>query len=146
MRIREYEPGDEACLSALFDRVRREEFFWADKAAIAPDDFARATRGERLWVAEQDGEPIGFVSVWEPTRFIHLLFVSSACRGRGAARALIQRAAEVCGTPLTLKCVQANERALRFYLRGGWVVAGEGTGEDGPYALLRYAPRADGER
>jgi GNAT superfamily N-acetyltransferase len=82
------------------------------------------------------GETAGFLSVWEPDRFIHNLFVDKKYRRAGIGRQLIRWALLEYGTPLSLKCAAANTAALEFYQNSGWQTDGEGRGEEGLYYLL----------
>lgn len=136
IRIRAYRSADHDALAALYEQVRSEEFFWMASEQRSAADFDRATEGEQIFVAEIQGGAAGFVSVWEPDKFIHSLFVAGEFRRMGVGLALIQRALVEYGTPLTLKCVVKNENALQFYLKNGWRIEREDSGDEGPYVLL----------
>jgi GNAT superfamily N-acetyltransferase len=98
---------------------------------------AQDTEGEVLLVAVgSDDEPEGFVSVWEPDAFIHHLYVRPGSRQKGIGKQLLESLRSRMRKPWRLKCVRANDRALRFYLRHGWLEISSGIGEDGPYAVL----------
>lgn len=134
--LRAYQPSDHDALTAMFYQIRKEEFPWTDHEHLSAADFDRSTEGERIIVAEVQGEPAGFLSVWEPDRFIHNLFVDKKYRHAGIGRQLIRWALSEYGMPLSLKCAAANTAALEFYQSGGWQTDGEGSGEDGHYYLL----------
>ena len=89
------------------------------------DNFFRGARGDRLLVAEADGEVIGFLLALDGTEasVIDLIAVATRARGRGAGRAL------VCGLadsrpdyPLVAGTQVANVGALRFYEGLGFTV------------------------
>ena len=141
VKIRIYNEGDCKQLEDIFYTVRREEFFWVDREKLSPLDFQGTTEGEQIFVAEEDGKAVGFISVWVPDKFIHNLFVSQMFRKQGIGRALIERAMEEFGTPLSLKCMKENESALKFYRADGWKIKEEGMCEEGKYYLLQKGER-----
>ena len=108
-------------------------------AVFNASDFDKATRGERLFVAETDSEIVGFVSVWEPENFIHHLYVLPEYQGRGVGTLLHHAAVQVLAKPVELKCLSHNKRALSFYRKLGWKTVGSGVDADGEYLLLRFA-------
>jgi ribosomal protein S18 acetylase RimI-like enzyme len=85
------------------------------------------------FVAERDGEVVGFVSVGpcRDTKGIGELFaiyVVPSAHGTGAGPALMDAALEALGErwdEAMLWVATENPRARRFYERHGWVVAGE---------------------
>jgi GNAT superfamily N-acetyltransferase len=104
----------------------------------------------RLTVAEADGRLAGFTYVGPSETAgaaeLYAIHVEPALVGTGVGRLLMANAldqlAEVGGDRAVLWVLEANERARRFYDRGGWAPDG-GTrfeavnGE--PVAQLRYA-------
>lgn len=107
MNIRESTPADRAALSALYARVCREDL---QHKSAAPEEFLSASRGEILLIAECGGQLAGFASVWQPTRFVHFLFVARPFRRRGVGRALLEACSARFGRPLSLKCLKRNCR------------------------------------
>ena len=73
-----------------------------------------------MWVAELDGEVVGFAAVWEADDFLHHLYVDPAGRGRGVGVALLTAATADLGERAWLKTGTHNEAARRFYTRRGW--------------------------
>ena len=67
---------------------------------------------------------LGFASTRD--QVLHQLVVAPVAKGRGVARALLDMAK--AGTPggLELEVNQDNERAVRFYVREGFVRTGAG--------------------
>jgi ribosomal protein S18 acetylase RimI-like enzyme len=137
IEIRPASPADAVALRALFLAARREAFFWAEPASLLPGDFDAATQDEPILVAFLNDQIVGFVSWWPPENFVHNLFVDPAHQGRGIGQQLLTAALRQIGRPATLKCVQKNTRALEFYRRHGWLIAGEGDTAGEPYFLLR---------
>ncbi len=129
--------ADIAELRELFLRTRLATFFWIDSAELLLADFDAATQDEPVLVALSDEQIVGFVSWWPPDNFIHNLFVDPTHQGRGIGRQLLAACLLQIGRPATLKCVQNNSRALEFYRRNGWLIAGEGNTASEPYFLLR---------
>ena len=134
--LRNYQSSDHDALALLFYQIRKDEFYWTDLEQLSVSDFDHSIEGERIIVAEAQGRIAGFLSVWEPDKFIHNLFVAKEFRRAGVGRALIRMALSEYGTPLTLKCVAKNETALRFYAKNGWQVEQEDSGKEGAYYLL----------
>lgn len=132
MIIRDYSESDLLPLSILYLDIRSREFSWTDSSALTIHDFENDTKGETVLVADDDGYPAGFISIWKPTRFIHCLYVDHSCRNRGIATALIREAGRRFGMPLSLKCMDANDTAKAFYKKMGWRETGR---EVLPYGL-----------
>lgn len=133
MNIRESAPADRAALAALYARVCREDL---QLESAAPEEFLSASRGEILLIAECNGQLAGFASVWQPTRFVHFLFVARPFRRRGVGRALLDACAVRFGRPLSLKCLKRNLPALAFYRKLGFCVQSQGESEEGEFWLL----------
>ncbi len=122
----------------IYLESRRQQFHWANPDEMALQDFDRDTEEEHILVAEQAGHILGFVSLYVPENFIHLLFVHPDHFGKGAGTRLLAAAALEMNTPLRLKCVSENIRALAFYERNGWkkVIEEEKNGEK--YWVMEY--------
>ena len=139
MKIRRARREDFPGMREIYLDVRRECFPWLDPASLAPEDFDAETEGEEIWTACVDGRLAGFVTVWVPDRFIHLLFVDRLFQGHQAGTGLLDTVRKIYGTPLTLKCVKKNRRAVDFYLSRGWKIAQEAVCSEGAYYLMRLA-------
>jgi len=145
VRIRDANAADLPGLRALFLRARRETFVWLPSRDFELTDFDKQTRGELLLLAvDGTGRLLGFVSVQEPTDFIHHLFVSADHKRLGIGTALLEA---LPGWPFRryqLKCLRGNQRALAFYRASGFAEVGAGSNEDGDYLLLERSgkPRA----
>lgn len=121
MLIRAINTSDIPALRQIYLASRSAAFTWADPASLQLDDFDHDTRDERILVTEINGQLIGFISIYMPDDFIHLLFVDPTAAGHGAGQALLKAALKITGRPVRLKCVSANAHALTFYARNGWV-------------------------
>lgn len=124
-------------LRKIFLESRQENFSWVEYDSLKLEDFNSSTEGELILTAKISNVVAGFISIWEEDKFIHNLFVSSNFQRLGVGNALINEAAEAVGLPLTLKCVKANENALKFYLSQGWTIVEE-VREKEPYYLMKY--------
>lgn len=69
------------------------------------------------WVAELDGEPVGFIGLID--NFIGGLFVGPASHGRGLGKALVLHAAQRKGS-LDVEVYADNQAAIGFYRRIGF--------------------------
>lgn len=104
----------------------------------------------RLTVAERHGELVGFTYVG-PSRThgaveLYGIHVDPRLVGTGVGRRLMDNAltqlAEMGGERAVLWVLEANERARRFYARGGWCEDGATRVEpvdDEPVRQLRYS-------
>ena len=110
----------------------------AEREGIWEKILAQQGEGARLWVAEQRGEVIGFVATGpsrdpEPqpqgSAQLYALYQYRGRAGTGVGRALVahtiadleQRQFD----EVFLWALASNERACRFYERGGWQRRGE---------------------
>lgn len=142
--IREYQPEDalqvETCFVELQDFLHRlEPIVLPGKAAGRYFDFmiarCAATSG-KVFVAEIDGQVVGFVCVWgkvpseeldeEPVEyaFVSDLVVLPAYRSHGLGHSLLQKAEEYArsqgAATLELEVLAKNENALQLYNRHGF--------------------------
>jgi ribosomal protein S18 acetylase RimI-like enzyme len=140
-RVRPFAEQDREALEAIY-RECRAEATWLPPAARDDSDFARDTAGETLFVAVgSDDNPLGFLSVWAPDRFIHHLYVRSELRDRGIGKALLRSLSTQLPMPWKLKCLTANHGALAFYASQGWSKVSSDVGEEGPYFVLELQYR-----
>ncbi len=130
-------PDDLPVVKDIYLHTRAEKFHWLNKADLHVDDFERDTEGERIWVAELEGQVVGFVSAWEPDNFIHQLFVMPEFSGKHIGSALLTVCLDSIGRPAQLKCVSANTDALGFYQAKGWQTIARGVSSDGEYQLMQ---------
>src|SRR5882757_3789046 len=91
IRIRRAEAKDGAALARIFVESRLEAFYWQNPARFRLQDFEKETTGEAVFVAEDSsGKLLGFISVWEPDRFIHHLYISPGELRRGIGKQLLE--------------------------------------------------------
>lgn len=106
------------------------------KPAADAQQLKRLVEGEEIFVAELDGEVVGFVSVWVADNFIRHLYVAPAAQGKGVGSRLLQFCTREYGHPLSLKCEAQNVQAQRFYRNKGWFDREIGEGDDGVWERL----------
>jgi len=112
---------------------------WLPEHSRTETNFAAASEGEDVWVAERPAVGIcGFISVWRPQSFIHHLYVDPRFHHQGVGTALLASLADWLPEPWTLKCAASNTAALVFYESRGWRTIDTGVSENGPYFLLEH--------
>lgn len=135
--IRTAEDRDQWVLSEVFLLTRRQAFYWIDPLEFKKSDFNTQTEGEDIYVTETpEGVVVGFISVWEPERFVHHLFIHPDYQGRGLGKGLLSHISKLYGLPLRLKCMSQNKAALAFYRKQNWIETGKGQNENGEYINL----------
>ncbi|GIL01127.1 MAG: GNAT family N-acetyltransferase [Alphaproteobacteria bacterium] len=97
-----------------------------------------------LWLAELDGDIVGYMSV-APTGMVHALYLAPNARGAGLGAMLIDRAKQDHPERVELTVFEPNLAARRFYAREGFVEVPEGrrvdTEEGIPTLLMRWRGR-----
>ncbi|MGQ8631016.1 GNAT family N-acetyltransferase [Agrobacterium sp. DKPNP3] len=139
MIIRPAEPRDLPDLRNLFLRSRRAAFFWEVPSTFVLEDFDTETNGEAITISADNDRLTGFISVWQPSNFIHHLHVDPRYVGRGIGRSLLSSLPGWKSVRYQLKCVSANRGALAFYLANGFVEVGQGKAGNHEYRLLETA-------
>lgn len=145
VKTRTKRDSDTDALEQIFGMNRSSEAHWFGPERPA-DHLASMSDGEVIIVAESESEILGFISVWEPERFIHHLYVHRGHHGKGIGKALVAEVGRRYPGELSLKCVKANQRALDFYLNAGWQEVSTGDGPEGEYVLLKHKGTALGPR
>jgi ribosomal protein S18 acetylase RimI-like enzyme len=135
IEVRNFKYEDVIALSSIYLNSRIETFYWISKGEFRLDDFVKDTDGEKILVAERDGEIAGFISLWIVDNFVHHLFVRADFQGLGIGERLLDEGLKTISRPARLKCVVRNAKACAFYEKRGWSV--EGTAADGPMGPYR---------
>ena len=105
-----------------------------------------AERHDEIWLAEEDGRPLGFLAIrrsrqngWE---VLEKLYVEPEAQNRGVGAALLDKAKKLRPGGFVLWVFQKNTGARRFYERHGFVLAKLTDGADNmerePDALYRW--------
>jgi putative acetyltransferase len=95
------------------------ESYWHDNLPLVREQLPSA----EVWVYESEGTVQGFIGIMEKS-FIAGLFVAVSRQSGGVGRALVNHSKEHYG-PLSLHVYADNDRAVQFYLKCGFTVAGE---------------------
>ncbi|WP_413376901.1 N-acetyltransferase family protein [Paenibacillus taichungensis] len=129
MNIRAATQADYAELRNIYLESRRARFHWANPEELSLQDFDTDTVEEYIIVAEnEEGQLLGFASLYLPDNFIHHLFVHPGFIGIGVGARLLEASIANMEQPIRLKCVSENHNAMGFYERQGWKkVIEEGT-------------------
>ena len=134
--IYDFDERDRPELRKLYFNVKRETFKWLGVPDEKMDTFDRDTKGEEILVIKKGEEIAGFVSVWLPDNFIHHLYVLKKYQRLGLGKSLIKAVRMRLKGPLSLKCIQKNTSAVRFYESTGWKIKAKGISDHGMYILF----------
>jgi len=137
MEIIEYEVRHKEQLEQVYLNSRRDAFEWMDTSHYQLSDFSKDTQGERIWVAEDAKQVLGFVAIWQADHFIHHLYVDKPVYRRGVGEKLIKMLSGLYEKPLGLKCLCKNERAIQFYYAQGFKTISQGEDSLGKYFFMQ---------
>ena len=127
MTVRHATADDFDTLHALWDQWQAESPPpppWADVSWEANrPEFEQALDANAIFLAEADGQPVGFVTAWLEDHFARIgdLYVRESSRRRGTGHALVETVIEnLRARGATHLFVNANPAALDFYERLGF--------------------------
>lgn len=138
IRIAEMIPTDKPALRELFLQIRQQTFHWMDTSKFNISDFDKETDDEHIFVIHFNNTVAGFISFWQRDNFIHHLYIASEFQQKGLGTMLLQTLLEKTTSPVTLKCLKKNKRALIFYEKNGFTKKGTGIANNETYVLLEY--------
>ena len=145
-RLRPYAGADEDAAIELWRRTWQQAYpdidfsarlaWWRERWA---NELVPATA---ITVAEQDGALVGFVTVDRKSGYLDQIVVDPAAWGSPLASALIDEAKRLAPAGLHLLVNQDNARAVRFYEKQGFVVAGSDVNprSGAPLHKMRWRP------
>ena len=137
IHIRRTLPADTPQLENLFQLMRQHTFTTRPATVFQIGDYVKSTEGEDVWVAEDNGKILGFVSTYPSDNFIHNLFIHPDAQRMGLGTQLLSIAEANLGRPMTLKIAMDNLTPCPFYEKHGWVrVSAHADGTE-PYVLYR---------
>ncbi len=147
-RIQAVEAKDMARVAEIYNLSRAPVACFGDRTIVV-EEMIRLTQGERIYLAFHSGDDIaaGFISVWRgDNAFIHHLYTAPEFQGRGIASELLAFCIDTYGLPVSLKSVEKNTHACRFYETYGFRSESTAIGEEGRYHYywLRRVPVSDG--
>jgi putative acetyltransferase len=124
--IRKYRAEDTEALIRIWDNA--EALAHPFLSSEVRDQVRRDMRNLYLpnaetWVLDDEGVPVGFISMID--KEIGGLFLDPSQQGRGKGRKMVDHVFAIKG-PLTVEVFKDNKIALPFYERYGFVVTGEG--------------------
>jgi putative acetyltransferase len=94
----------------------------------------------QIVIAEQDGALVGFVTI-DGTGYLDQLVVNPAQWGSDVSRALVDETKRLSPTGVTLKVNADNIRAIKFYMRNGFVKTGDEVNTSGRAVdLMEWKP------
>ncbi|ACM25275.1 GNAT family N-acetyltransferase [Agrobacterium sp. SHOUNA12C] len=138
--IRPAREQDTDSLAEIYLGVRRQTFIWVDPVRFHREDFAAHTQGEHIFVCEDSSGTIaGFLTLWEPDDFIHMLYILPAFQGSGAGKALLAALPDWPRRRYRLKCLVRNTRAIAFYRAIGFKIVGDGASPEGDYKDMQLS-------
>lgn len=91
--------------------------------ARSPDNYTRAIEGGALWIAEIDGEPVGFTEFFPG--LISMLFVRGASAGQGIGLRLLNFAQSRAQQGGAVVKLEATLNAQAFYEKHGFIKVGD---------------------
>jgi len=121
MEIKIFHSVNIDALRQLYLDARVSTFTWLNTQDFKLLDFDKDTEGEQIWVAVEEDEIVGFISIWSAENFIHHLYVRSENIGRGIGSALLAEAKQHF-SGLSLKCQVENKSAIAFYSSKGFII------------------------
>jgi putative acetyltransferase len=142
--LRAYTPADEAASIELWRKTWQQAYPAIDFAARV-DWWRERWHSElvpsaTIVVAETGGTLVGFVTVNRATGYLDQIVVASDLWGAGVAEMLLAEAKRLSPARLELLVNQDNARAVRFYRKHGFAVAGEDVNarSGAPVYLMRW--------
>jgi len=142
--LRPYAAADEAASIELWRKTWQEAYPAIDFAARV-DWWRERWRSElvpsaTIVVAETAGALVGFVTVNRATSYLDQIVVAPRLWGAGVAEMLLEEAKRLSPARLELHVNQDNARAVRFYQKHGFAVAGEDVNarSGAPVYLMRW--------
>ncbi len=146
--LRAFDERDLAALADLWVAAWRDTGFAIDfeaRRAWLIERLAahRAAGGAVVVGLDATGRPAGFVTIDRASGYLDQLCVAPGEKGSGLATALLSEAKRRSPGAVELDVNEANERALRFYKREGFVVVAKGSSTQSglPALRLRWTDR-----
>lgn len=120
-QIRSAVASDMDCLAKIYLQSRIASGCFLPIEELKYEDFYKDIFDEEVYVYEINQKVIGFISIYPPDLFIHLLFVHPDYFAQGVGKRLLTFAKSRYGLPLTLKCLVNNQKAMQFYEQFGFI-------------------------
>lgn len=130
---------DASRCAEIFLHGRRKAFSWHPADRFGLEDYYDCVQEDAVLVAEVNGTVVGFVSIDQPARFIHNLFIDGAWHNRGIGSALLREALGLLQGSALLACAARNAAARAFYEHNGWIPVPAPSDEPEPLVLYRMS-------
>jgi len=149
MEIRRAREDEIELLTRLFIRARNEMEYLPQVPDEAAVPIAKRIReNEEVWLAEEDGNLLGFIVIDHSTNLdapvLEKIHVEPTEQNRGIGTLLLEKAKELRPQGFYLWVFQKNDGARRLYERHGFRLVKLTDGADNmerePDALYRWAP------
>lgn len=133
-----------ACAAIINDYIDATEWLprVLDRQAIEALFCPALLEARTVFVAEDKGETVGYLSMNPEDGFVPALYLSRNARRRGLGTALLDAAKSARPQGLSLTVFETNDDALRFYRREGFTEDPTGrddeTEEGIPTLLMRW--------
>ncbi len=125
MIIRSYRPTDVDNLTAVWyeSTIKAHDFIPEEKWHAHKDDLRDIYLPiAETWIAEEDGEIVGFISLLD--KYIGALFIKPSWQGQLVGTKLINQVTQIKDT-LTVGVYKKNQKARQFYEKRGFVFVNE---------------------
>lgn len=122
--MRMAEPADlPFCAAIINDYIDATEWLprTASRDAVEALFVPALLEKRTLFIAEEQGQILGYLSMNPQDGFVPALYLSPDARGRGTGRLLLDAAKAARPEGLELTVFERNTDALRFYVREGFV-------------------------
>jgi ribosomal protein S18 acetylase RimI-like enzyme len=127
-----------ADLQRIFLEVRQKTFYWLDTQDYNLTDFDHETEAEFVLVAVYNNKVVGFISLWLPGNFIHHFYIDEYYQQHQIGTKLLDEVILIMNSPITLKCLEKNTKAIEFYKKRGFVATDKGVSEHGEYISFAH--------
>ena len=149
MEIRRAREDEIELLTRLFIRARNQMEYLPQVPDEAAVPIAKRIREhEEVWLAEEDGNLLGFLGIEHSTNLdapvLEKIYIEPTEQNRGVGTLLLEKAKELRPQELYLWVFQKNDGARRLYERHGFQLVkltnGAENMEHEPDALYRWSP------
>jgi putative acetyltransferase len=150
VKLRPYQPADEAPALALWQRSWQQAYpdiDFSQRMDWFREHWSDLRIGSRVIVAESEAAPdqmAGFVAVSPRSGYLDQIAVAPEVQHHGVGKALIEAAKQIGREGLYLHVNKDNTRALDFYRKCGFVIAGEDVNRrsGAPVYMMTWRPSA----
>jgi putative acetyltransferase len=151
VKLRPYQPTDEQPALALWQRSWQQAYPQIDFSKRMDwfrEYWSDLKSDSKIVIAEYEPAPdhlAGFVAVSQRTGYLDQIVVAPEVQHHGVGKALINAAKQIGRDGLYLHVNKDNERALGFYQKCGFVIAGEDVNRrsGAPVYMMTWRPGQD---